>query len=331
MTVQAQSFFNRMLMRYPKMDTPEIISAGWVFDQTLTRKSTTVSYATPPEDTSEDMLVYRDKNNNIIGSIAFTQYPNGNVGINFKLGEHTYTIKISDEGHIDLRSSYPLCGFISGTDEVATTDYVIDCSQANDEILENSLKEFIETVSNNLTGYVDNQIDDLKDYVDSKITEVNQNIADTAETLTNSLKQWVRNYVEQETGTSTDLQTAVNEAISNRIASGFLWSINSIGCLRLVLIREHAVDGTTHTIEVGTTIDPNNYYIYQAGMYFQLSDDDMQYSYPNGGTNHTGDYSDYVSSRITVGKWKLLSPYYSTSGGGSSMAYSRLCLIVRVE
>lgn len=195
MTVQAQSFFNRMLMRYPKMDTPEIISAGWVFDQTLTRKSTTVSYANPPEDTSEDMLVYRDKNNNIIGSIAFTQYPNGNVGINFKLGEHTYTIKISDEGHIDLRSSYPLCGFISGTDEVATTDYVINCSQANDEILENSLKEFIENTANNLTDYVDTQLDDLKDYVDSKIAEVNQNIADTADTLTNSLKQWVRSYV----------------------------------------------------------------------------------------------------------------------------------------
>lgn len=195
MTVQAQSFFNRMLLRYPKVDTPEIISAGWTFDQTLTRKSTTVSYTTPSEDTSEDMLVYRDKDNNIIGSISFTQYSDGNVGVNFKLGEHTYTIRISDEGHIGLRSSYPLCGFISGTNEVATAEYVINCSKANDEILENSLKEFVESTSSDLTDYVDNKIADLKDYADSKIAEVNQNIVDTAAMLTATMKQWVKSYV----------------------------------------------------------------------------------------------------------------------------------------
>lgn len=195
MTVQAQSFFNRMLMRYPKIDTPEIISAGWTFDQTLTRKSTTVSYATPSEDTSEDMLVYKDKDNNIIGSISFTQYADGNVGVNFKLGEHTYTIRISNEGHIGLRSSYPLCGFISGTDEVATAEYVINCSKANDELLENSLKEFIENTSSDLTDYVDTKVADLKDYVDSKIAEVNQNIVDTVAMLTANMKQWVKSYV----------------------------------------------------------------------------------------------------------------------------------------
>ena len=195
MTVQAQSFFNRMLLRYPKIDTPEIISAGWTFDHTLTRKSTTVSYAIPSEDTSEDMLVYRDKDNNIIGSISFTQYSDGNVGVNFKLGEHTYTIRISDEGHIGLRSSYPLCGFISGTDEVATAEYVINCSKANDEILENSLKEFIENTSSDLTDYVDTKVADLKDYVDSKIATVNQNIVDTAAMLTATMKQWVKSYV----------------------------------------------------------------------------------------------------------------------------------------
>lgn len=178
MTIQAQSFFNRMLLRYPKIDTPEIISAGWTFDQTLTRKSTTVSYTTPPEDTSEDMLVYRDKDNNIIGSISFTQYADGNVGVNFKLGEHTYTIRISDEGHIGLRSSYPLCGFISGTDEVATAEYVIDCSKANDEILENSLKEYTQRAINDTETELKQYSDDkdnalkveLKDYTDNKIS-----------------------------------------------------------------------------------------------------------------------------------------------------------------
>lgn len=195
MTVQAQAFFNNMLQRYPLKDKPEVVSAGWAFNQLLTRKSTTVSYATPPEDISEDMLVYRDKDNNIIGSISFTQYANGNVGVNFKLGEHTYTIRISDEGHIGLRSSYPLCGFVSGTDEVATAEYVINCSKANDEILENSLKEFIENTSSDLTDYVDNKVADLKDYVDSKIAEVNQNIVDTAAMLTATMKQWVKSYV----------------------------------------------------------------------------------------------------------------------------------------
>lgn len=195
MTVQAQSFFNRMLLRYPKIDTPEIISAGWTFDQTLTRKSTTVSYTTPSEDTSEDILVYRDKNNNIIGSISFTQYADGNVGVNFKLGEHTYTIRISDEGHIDLRSSYPLCGFISGTDEVATAEYVIDCSKANDELLENSLKEFINSslsdLETSLKDYIDNKDADRKDYIDNKYAD----LLDEIHRSEARMQLWVKNYV----------------------------------------------------------------------------------------------------------------------------------------
>lgn len=197
MTVQAQSFFNRMLLRYPKIDTPEIISAGWTFDQTLTRKSTTVSYATPPEDTSEDMLVYRDKNNNIIGSISFTQYADGNVGVNFKLGEHTYTIRISDEGHIGLRSSYPLCGFISGTDEVATAEYVINCSKANDELLESSIKEFINSslsdLETSIKAYVDNKDADRKDYIDFKYADLLDEIHRTEA----HIKLWVKNYVSE--------------------------------------------------------------------------------------------------------------------------------------
>lgn len=330
MTVQAQSFFNRMLLRYPKIDTPEIISAGWTFDQTLTRKSTTVSYTTPSEDTSEDMLVYRDKNNNIIGSISFTQYADGNVGVNFKLGEHTYTIRISDEGHIDLRSSYPLCGFISGTDEVATAEYVIDCSKANNELLENSLKEFINSglsdLETSLKDYVDNKDADRKDYIDNKYAD----LLDEIHRSEARMQLWVKNYVEQKTDTSTDLQTAVNEAISNRIASGFLWSINSIGCLRLVYIRETAEDLSVHSLKAGDTIDPNKYVIFMAGSIFQFNDDDKQYIYPNGGSNHTGDYASYANSRITIGTWKLLSPYYSR-GTSVGMSYARLCLIVRIR
>lgn len=330
MTVQAQSFFNRMLLRYPKIDTPEIISAGWTFDQTLTRKSTTVSYATPSEDTSEDMLVYRDKNNNIIGSISFTQYANGNVGVNFKLGEHTYTIRISDEGHIGLRSSYPLCGFVSGTDEVATAEYVINCSKANDELLENSLKEFINSSLSDLEtsfkDYVDNKDADRKDYIDRKYAD----LLDEIHRSEARMQLWVKNYVEQKTDTSTDLQTAVNEAINNRIASGFLWSINSIGCLRLVYIRESSEDFAVHSLKAGDTIDPSKYVIWMAGAFFQFNNDDVQYLYPNGGTNDTGDYAAYNNSRITVGTWKLLSPYYS-KGTAVRVYCARLCLIVRIR
>jgi hypothetical protein len=319
-----------MLLRYPKIDTPEIISAGWTFDQTLTRKSTTVSYATPPEDTSEDMLVYRDKDNNIIGSISFTQYADGNVGVNFKLGEHTYTIRISDEGHIDLRSSYPLCGFVSGTDEVATAEYVIDCSKANDEILESSLKEFINTgladLETSLKNYTDTKVADLKDYVDAKVQLILQDIMHERAIM----KQWVKDYVEQKTNISTDLQTAVNEAISNHIASGFLWSINSIGCLRLVYIRESSEDFAVHSLKAGDTIDPSKYVIWMAGSYFQFNNDDKQYIYPNGGTDDTGDYASYTNSRITVGTWKLLSPYYSR-GTAVRVYMARLCLIVRIR
>ena len=67
-----------------------------------------------------------------------------------------------------------------------------------------------------------------------------------------------------------------------------------------------------------------------AGSFFQFNNDDKQYLYPNGGTNDTGDYAAYNNSRITVGTWKLLSPYYS-KGTAVGMSYARLCLIVRIR
>lgn len=193
--IQAQAFFDEMLRQYPKLNVPALIDALYTFTHELERKSTTALNTVPSEDTETKALTFVDKNDSEIARISFTQYANANIGINFVLGEHTFTIKISDEGHIDLRSSFPLCGFSNGTDEVATAEYVINCSKANDEILENSLKEFIESTSSDLTDYVNNKVADLKDYVDGKIAEVNQNIVDTAAMLTATMKQWVKSYV----------------------------------------------------------------------------------------------------------------------------------------
>lgn len=176
--IQAQAFFDEMLRQYPKLNVPALIDALYTFTRELERKSTTALNTVPSEDTETKALTFVDKNNSEIARISFTQYANANIGINFVLGEHTFTIKISDEGHIDLRSSYPLCGFSQASDEVATTEYVIRCAEHYDAILENALKEYIAESLNDFETEIKQYSDDkddalrleLKAYTDSAIT-----------------------------------------------------------------------------------------------------------------------------------------------------------------
>ena len=183
--IQAQAFFNEMLRQYPKLNTPAVIDALYTFTHELVRKSTTALNTVPSEDTETKALTFTDKNNSEIARISFTQYANANTGINFVLGEHIFTIKISDEGHIDLRSSYPLCGFSQVSDEVATTEYVIRCAEHYDAILENALKEYIAEAVSDLESELKQYSDDkdnalkaeLKAYVDNKITALTEELA----------------------------------------------------------------------------------------------------------------------------------------------------------
>ena len=175
--IQAQAFFDEMLRQYPKLNVPALIDALYTFTHELERKSTTALNTVPSEDTETKALTFVDKNDSEIARISFTQYSNANIGINFVLGEHTFTIKMSDEGHIDLRSSFPLCGFSHGTDEVATTEYVVRCAEHYDAILENALKEYVaEALSDfetELKQYSDDKDDalkvELKAYTDAAI------------------------------------------------------------------------------------------------------------------------------------------------------------------
>lgn len=176
--IQAQAFFDEMLRQYPKLNTPAVIDAIYTFTHELVRKSTTALNTVPSEDTETRALTFTDKNGTEIAHISFTQYANANIGINFVLGEHTFTIKVSDEGHIDLRSSYPLSGFTTGTDEVATTEYVIRCAEHYDAILENALKEYIADALNDFEDELKQYSDDkdsalrteLKAYTDNKVS-----------------------------------------------------------------------------------------------------------------------------------------------------------------
>lgn len=175
--IQAQAFFDEMLRQYPKLNTPAVIDALYTFTHELVRKSTTALNTVPSEDTETRALTFKDKNDTEIAHISFTQYANANIGINFVLGEHTFTIKVSDEGHIDLRSSYPLCGFSQVSDEVATTEYVIRCAEHYDAILENALKEYVADALNDFEDEIKQYSDDkdnalrieLKAYTDNKV------------------------------------------------------------------------------------------------------------------------------------------------------------------
>lgn len=194
--------------------------------------------------------------------------------------------------------------------------------------------------------------------------------------LGSSLKKWNKTYTDTlnlsgsdvtiESGTSTssavgdastpvyidangipracNINSMISAAVASYISSGFLWDITKVGCLRLVLIASRAhvsgLSGDNPLIyKVGDIIDLNKIDVYQAGLFFQLSNDDMQYSFPNGvidpvggdGGHSISAIDKYTSSKITAGTWRLLSPYFSAdSGSCSDIGGARLCLIVRV-
>lgn len=231
--IQAQAFFDEMLRQYPKLNTPAVIDALYTFTHELVRKSTTALNTVPSEDTETKALTFTDKNNTEIAHISFTQYANANIGINFVLGEHTFTIKMSDEGHIDLRSSYPLCGFSQVSDEVATTEYVIRCAEHYDAILENTLKEYVaEAISDletELKQYSDDKDDalrlELKAYTDNAIAS-----------LRNEFTSW-----------RTEMLGIIDNAIEELNASIATSITPRIGKYKIVKSSEDGIDNYTYT------------------------------------------------------------------------------------
>ena len=114
------SYFKNILAKYPRLDNDEIISGIYTFLNTIKIKHPNAHVGIyPSTDTTYHKVSILDENNSILGDISFKAYANGNYGIVFSLNNREFAIKVSDEGHIDLRCDYPLCGFNTGTDEVA--------------------------------------------------------------------------------------------------------------------------------------------------------------------------------------------------------------------
>lgn len=149
------SYFKNILAKYPRLDNNEIISGIYTFLNTIKIKHPNAHLGTyPSTDTTYHKVSILDENNRILGDISFKAYSNGNYGIVFSLNNREFAIKVSDEGHIDLRCDYPLCGFNTGTDEVANTKYVLDAISHNSTILNNSITEYVQDSLDILTDAV---------------------------------------------------------------------------------------------------------------------------------------------------------------------------------
>lgn len=149
------SYFKNILAKYPRLDNDEIISGIYTFLNTIKIKHPNAHLGTyPSTDTTYHKVSILDENNSILGDISFKAYSNGNYGIVFSLNNREFAIKVSDEGHIDLRCDYPLCGFNTGTDEVANTKYVLDAINDKNDLLNNSIREYVQDSLDILTDAV---------------------------------------------------------------------------------------------------------------------------------------------------------------------------------
>jgi len=149
------SYFKNILAKYPRLDNDEIISGIYTFLDTIKIKHPKAHLGTYPSiDTTYHKVSILDENNSILGDISFKAYSNGNYGIVFSLNNREFAIKVSDEGHIDLRCDYPLCGFNTGTDEVANTKYVLDAISYNSGLLNNSIIEYVQDSLDILTDAI---------------------------------------------------------------------------------------------------------------------------------------------------------------------------------
>ena len=98
------SYIKNILAKYPRLDNDEVISGIYTFLNTIKIKHPNAHLGTyPSTDTTYHKVSILDENNRILGDISFKAYANGNYGIVFSLNNREFAIKVSDEGHIDLR------------------------------------------------------------------------------------------------------------------------------------------------------------------------------------------------------------------------------------
>ena len=149
------SYFKTILAKYPRLDKPEIIEGVYTFvnNVKIRHKDAHVNVY-PSTDTSYHTVSILDASDRLLGDISFRAYSNGNLGIVFHLNNREFAIKVSDEGHIDLRCDYPLCGFTEGTDEVANTKYVLDAIENKSYLLHSAILDYVQSSLDILTDAV---------------------------------------------------------------------------------------------------------------------------------------------------------------------------------
>ena len=166
-----ESYMKKILEKYPRLDKEEIITGLYTFINSIKIKHPNATVDVHPStDTTYHQITLLDANNVVIADISFKQYPNGNDGIVFTLNNREFAIKVSDEGHLDLRCDYPLCGFNSGSDEVANTNYVLDAVNYKGNLIQSSLTEFLVAELDSLNTDINQRIADAVAAVKTTIT-----------------------------------------------------------------------------------------------------------------------------------------------------------------
>lgn len=320
--IPIKEWVNNLIAMCARTDTTNVFRHDQVMDKNILIKNYDIDYSEAPTQSSTGTthsIVMVDKDNNTLGSIDFFRTNTEALGLRFNIKNYGMGFKITDE---NIPVSFVNHPDPDGEDtQIATIGYV-DNQVDN---LSETISQLEGIVTNSISGFNTTllaKIAELKAYVDTQDAAIRALI-----TALTTRVSTLENTEEEEDEDSP--MTVFRERLATVISSGFLWSINSIGCLRLVYIRESSEDFAVHSLKAGDTIDPSKYVIWMAGAFFQFNDDDVQYIYPNGGTHDTGDYAAYNNSRITVGTWKLLSPYYS-QGTAVRVYMARLCLIVRI-
>lgn len=169
--IPIKTYLENILKQYARLDKEEIVTGLYTFINSIKIKHPNVSVEVVPSvDTTYQEILFTDANSATIASISFKRYANANDGIVFKLNDKEFAIKISDEGHLDLRCDYPLCGLSSGSDEVANTNYVLDAISYNGSLIQSSLTEFLVSQLSSLSDDINQRIANAVSSIKTEIT-----------------------------------------------------------------------------------------------------------------------------------------------------------------
>lgn len=167
--ISFESYMKKILEKYPRLDKEEIITGLYTFINSIKIKHpNAIVDVHPSTDTTYQEILFTDANNATIASISFKKYSNANDGIVFKLKDKEFAIKVSDEGHLDLRCDYPLCGFNTGSDEVANTNYVLDAINYNGNLIQTALIEYLDNSLSSIT----NSVSVLETKIDNVVSSI---------------------------------------------------------------------------------------------------------------------------------------------------------------